>query len=224
MTQGTNVNIISTSQFAALMPDFSTAAYPDPTLSGLITSASQIVSDYLGYTPVAEAIVDEVREGVINSSGDLVVYPAKLPINSVADLTINKGATDVDIQLLNGNSVPKYNIDFSRTKIVYPYGEITLQGVPIFVNFYSLRGTRFYVKLSYNGGWDLNAIPKPIQIATALVLKHMINNFSETTALTNAEEISQGGISIKYAEGGQDMEGLMPLEAEKLLRPYRRVG
>lgn len=218
MGYGTNVNIISTAQFQQFAPDADISQYNDPTVSGIISQASQIVADYLEYTPVAEALVDEQASGIITTDGDLVIYPNKIPIIEVTGLFIAKGATSIAITLTNSSGTPKYNLDYTNRYIRYPYGEITLQGVPIFTNFYSLRGTQFYTRLSYRAGFEPYNMPPSIIQATILIVRDIL---AKKYNQSGATKIQQGGISLEFSQFNAGESALMK-EAKRLLGPYRR--
>jgi len=217
----TEVNLITVADFSAYALEIDLSQYTDATISGMISQASQRVSDYLMYSPVAEDIVDELKVAHITSDGDLVIYPNKLPIQSLSSISITKGATSVSLNLQAGNGVNKYNIDYTKRKILYPYGEITLQGVPLFTDFYALKGTHFYTKISYQGGWPLSELPATIKEATILFMREIMARRMNTTG---ANEISQGGITLKFGTGRSEAKSDLVLDAERLLGDYRRIG
>lgn len=215
----TDTNIISPAQFASFAPEVDTQKYDAPTISGMISQASRMVSSYLQFTPIAEDITDEVKEAGITPNGDLMIFPAKVPIVSVSAIKLYKGATTININLLDGAGNTKYNIDFNKRHIRYPFSEITLQGTPIFTNFYSLRGTHFYIKLSYRGGFEPYAIPADIQLATVLYVREILSRQSNPIGAT---ELRQGGVAFKFSSTNDKSDLIR--DAERLLNPYRRIG
>ena len=214
----TSSNLITVTQFAQFAPEVDTSKYDAPTISGLISAASQQVSDYLQFTPLAEDITNELRTAMIDTSGDLVIFPIKVPVISLSSLAITKGSVSIDIQLLNSAGVAKYNIDYTQRSIRYPFGEITLQGVPVFTDFYSLRGNQIYSKISYRGGYEASALPSPIVQATVLITKDLM---STAYNLTGATSLTQGGLSFSFGQGAESRNMMM---AKKLLNPYRRIS
>lgn len=216
---GTNVNIISVSDFQAYAPEIDVSQYSAPTMSGIITQASSMVANYLQYTPVAEDITNELKEAFISTDGDLLVYPAKLPIISVSSLKIAKGATELAITLTETDGTAKYNVDFARRNLRFPWGEVVLQGTAVFNDFYSLRGQQFYTKMSYRGGWEAYAIPDDIKLATILYTRELISKRNNTSG---AQSITQGGISLRFSDRTEKSD--LVKDAERLLGPYRRIG
>lgn len=212
------INLITTTEFANMAPEIDTSQYTDATLSGKVSQASRQVGDYLGYSPNAESITDELRESVIDSNGDLIVRPQKIPIITVSAIKLAKGASDgdVDLTLTAGGNI-KYNIDFAKRYIRFPYGEMSLTGTPSFTSFYDLRGKQFYTKLSYRGGYEDGNLPEVMKLATVLLTRDIIARALNTVG---AKRISQGGISMEYFEGGGKSD--LVIDAERMLRPYRR--
>lgn len=227
MFTGTNYNLITIADFKAIAPEVDLTQYSDPTISGMISSASQRVADYLQYSPLAEDITNELKTANITTDGDLVISPQKLPIKTVASISIKKGATQVDLQITNGQSVPRYNIDYNRRKILFPFGEITLTGFPVFTNTYALRGHQFYAQYTYRAGYDPSELPQTIKDAVVLFMRDGLTDRYNTTGATR---IQQGGISLDYGSQSNNSNGRnagrskMVVEAERLLNPYRRIG
>jgi hypothetical protein len=216
-----DVNIITVAQFTAYAPEVDVTQYDAPTLSGMIGDASKMVSDILGYTPVAEVIVDELRPGRVATNGDLVIYTEKVPILSLTSVSLMKGATTVALNLVNGAGVNKYNIDYTKRKIVLPLYEVAITGSLIFSDFYALRGRDFLTKVTYQAGWALADIPGPIRQATILLVRDMIaKKFNQAGAST----FSQGGISMGFSQSDKQGESQLVKEAKRLLTPYRRIG
>lgn len=215
-----HINLINTTEFREYAPEVDLSLYNDTTISGMISQATTLVEDYVGYSPYAEDIVGELKESLIDSNGDLIVRPEKIPVISVSSLKLAKGspAGDVDIVLTN-ESGDKYNIDFSGRYIRFPFGEMTLTGSPIFSNFYNLRGKQFYTKISYRGGYEPSDLPAVFKQATIMFMRDIISRSSNPSGATR---ISQGGISLSYEQ--RDGKSDLVFDAERILRPYRRVG
>lgn len=215
----TDSNIITVSEFGLLAPTVDTTKYDAPTLSGIIGQASKIVSDYLQYTPLAEDIVAEISTAKISSEGDLLIYPQKTPIQRVDTITVTKGSVNLPLNLVSGNGANKYNLDYLKRYVRYAYGELALQGIPVFVDFYALRSTQFYVSFSYRGGFEVASLPASIKAATVLVVRDILkDNYN----IFGATRVSQGGISYEYPTA-TDADSPFMKQAKKLLNPYRRI-
>jgi len=216
----TDSNIITVTEFGQFAPEVDTSKYDAPTLSGMISAASKIATDYLEYTPFAEDIANEVVQGLITTEGDLLIFPKKLPIQTVSAISITRGATTVALTITNGAGVNKFNIDYTQRNIRYPYQEITLQGVPVFTDFYSLRGRQFYTKVSYRGGWEPSALPGSIKQAVVLLMKDLVSGQYNQMG---ANRLRQGAVEFEFGSTGMG-ESKLVKDAKRLLGPYRRVG
>jgi len=213
----TDNNLITVNEFGRFAPEVDTAKFDAPTLSGIISQASKIVSDYLEYTPLAEDIVDEVAKGMVTTEGDLVIFPQKIPVQSVSAIGVTKGTTTINLTITADN-LPKYNIDYSKRNIRYPYQEIALQGDLLFTNFYQLKYTHFFTKISYRGGWEANELPSSIQQAVILITKDILSSQNNQMG---ASEIRQGQVSFKFSDW-QTGQSKFVKDAKRLLNPYRR--
>lgn len=217
MVQYTVHPIITAAEFASYAPEVDTSNYDPATISGMINKASQIVADFLDYPPIAQDITDETVNGRVSPRGDLLVFPTVIPIQSVSSLKIVRGSTQLEVIITDQNNNTRYNIDYQKRKLTYPFEEMTLSGTVAFIDFFSLKNSQFYTKLSYRGGFETSQVPESIKEATLLVLRQL---FSFKFNPSGASEISQGGISLKYSMGKNTSVFLK--QAKSLLAPYVR--
>lgn len=215
----TNLNLVTVTDFQLYAPEIDLSAYTPDTISGMISQASQRVADILDYTPLAEDITAEIAKGRISTRGDLVIYPAKVPVQSFSSLEIMRGATSITVTLVNSNNVPKYNVDYQKRKIVYPYEEITLEGTPVFTDFFSLRHSEFLTRISYRGGFEVSELPGTIKQATILIVRDIL---SYKHNIAGANRISQGGITLDYNSQNGSTDSKFMKEAKALLASYVR--
>lgn len=214
----TDSNLITVNEVGQYLPEVDTGRFTAPTVSGIISQASKKVTDYLEYSPLAENIVGETKNGYVTNEGDLLIFPDKIPVQSVTSIAIVKGTTSLSLNITDSSGNAKYNIDHTQRKIRYPYGEIVLTGVPIFTDFRALRGYQFYTKISYRGGFEANALPDTIKRACIAYVKHIL---STQYNVMGAQSMSQGNISFNFS--GKEGKSNFEKEAESLLAPYRNV-
>lgn len=217
----TDNNLLTVAEIAQFAPELDTSSYDAPTISGLITQASKQVADYLEYSPLAEDIVGEIKDGRITTEGDLLIFPRKLPIISLSSLAILKGPTEVALTLENSQSQTKYNIDYNKRTVRYPYSELAYQATPVFINFYGLRGQQFYTKMNYRGGFEVPDLPATIKQACLLFFRDLLSNQNNPAG---ANRLKQGLVEFDYRSGGAYTESKFVTDARRLLNPYRRVG
>lgn len=212
-------NLITTTEFATYAPEVDTARYSAPTISGFIGMASQQVADYLQYDPLAADVVAEVKNGKVTSEGDLLIFPARVPVISISSLEILKGTVAVSLNLTSGDGTPRYNLDFGKRHIRYAGGELSVSGSFMITNLYNLRGQQFYTRMSYRAGFEVGELPDVIKLATSLYVRDILARSQNTSG---AQRISQGGITLDFAEKKGKSELIQ--DAERLLASYVRIG
>lgn len=216
----TDNNIITVTEFGLLAREVDTTKFSSPTISGMISQASKQVSDYLEYTPFAEDIANEMKPGMVTTEGDLLIFPAKPPVISVSTIAIVKGTTSVSLTL-QAEGVDRFNIDYTKRNVRYPYHELSTSGPSVLGDFFSLRGQHFYTKMSYRGGWEVSEMPAVIKQATILYMKDLLYAQFNTMGLTR---LRQGNIEFGFGNMNKSGKSAAITAAEKLLNPYRRVG
>lgn len=211
-------NLFTVTEFSQYAPEVNTTQFTEPTISGMISQASQRVSDYLEYSPILEVIVDEVKKGFVKTNGDLFIKPAKIPVVSVEEINIFKGSQEIQLVLQNAG-VNKYNVDYNGRSIIYPYYEFDGTGSIWISDFLSLKGTDFYIKMSYTAGWTFQTLPQTIKQAAMLYMRDILSNNSNPLGATS---ISQGSLSFSF--GNSRYSSKLVNEAQRLLAPYKRIG
>lgn len=214
-------NYITVDEFTNFNPGIDTSRYTTTTISGMISRASSWIDNYLGYSLQAEPIVGEVSEGIIDSYGDLVVFPKKIPVISVQGIRITRGTNFIDLNLVDVNNTSRINLADEAKYIVYPREEFSFQGASIIVNFYELRGTPFSVDLDYTAGW--NTIPDDLKDACNLITR---DQFARSANPLGASRIQQGAVSYAFDNGsrGSDGDSDNIRDAKQILNNYVRMA
>lgn len=217
----TDVNLITVTEFGQYAPEVDTSRFDAPTLSGIIGQASKDVSDYLLYTPIQEAIVNEKVNGQVSNEGDLVIRPLKLPVQSVSAIALIRGSDTLTLTLQD-SGVDKYNIDATKRTVRFPGYELAFNnsgdGNFLLTDFYALRGAPFLTKISYVGGWTLSELPPSIKQAAILFMRDIL---ATTYNIGGATKISQGSVSLEFLN--RQGKTNLRLQGERLLNPYRRI-
>lgn len=212
------MNLITIEEFNKYAPEIDLSRYDSPTISGFISMASEKVADYLEYDPIASNVVDETKTARITSEGDLLIFPNKLPVQSLSSLSLIKGTTEIVVSLTDGTN-NRYNIDYTRRNIRVAGNNMVVTGYPVIPNFYALRGLQFYTKISYRAGYEPSQLPQIMKLATVLFAKDIL---SGTTNTTGARRIRQGGIELEYFD--KNGESDLVTDAQRLLSQYRRIA
>ncbi len=211
------VAFVSVDEFRTANPSLDLSNYSDTTLSGVLTRATARAENYLEYTLPYESIVDEKQEGAIDSFGDLVVFPRKLPLQVINSLQIVKGTFSATVDL----SQSQYDIPSRKDCIVVAWDSIALTTFSA-INYTALRYEQFFTKMSYDAGYQMSDRPQDIVDAIMLMAKDEVaRSFNPAGAV----ELRQGAVTIKYANSSQQVDGKSDLvrDAEAILTTYKRV-
>lgn len=186
-----------------------------------IAGAEAQVNKYLGYTSpsgiLLEDIVNERAYGKVDNEGNLLVYTKKQPIVTCSGIQLYKGTSTIDLTLTS-NGTDKYNLSPTSEYIMYASEELSLSGSSLIRNFYELRGSKFFVKVSYQGGYS--TVPADIRMATVNLVADIIMRHSNKEGLAS---ITQGRVTKRWLDR-RDGESDFVKDAYNLLRPYRMAS
>lgn len=191
----------------------------DTQVDSWIAAAETWVDQYLGYTTASGVYMEEISNEVAESSyvdGDLnlVVFPRKVPVDSITSISLVKGTDSLDLVLTDGGE-NRYQLPEPKDRIVYPSAELSLSGSSVINNFADIKFTKFFCDLTYRAGYS--TIPSPISMATVNVASDFIMRHANKEGL---ESISQGRITKRwYRRSGGESDFIV--DAKSLLRPYR---
>lgn len=181
-----------------------------------IATAESQVNKFLGYTTasgvLAETIVGETSYGLVDTDGNLMIFPQKVPIHSIQGISLKLGADSFDVDIESGG-IAKYNIPNGSDHILFPSSEIS--GTGTLTSFYGLRQTKFFTDLDYVGGYM--QIPADIKQATINLVADIVMRHTNKEGL---ESITQGRVTKRFwarTDGHSDFY----LDAMELLKPYR---
>lgn len=206
-----------------------------------IQSAEAYINNYTGYNAetttsgmLSESIIREKCVGKISNNGDLVIDLAHPPVhfdaNSNPIVTLveyNYGGIRVSLQITDGSNNALntlLEVSENRRKVVYP----SLYFLPWLstvtptakVNLYNLRDVKFWVDISYIGGFS--PLPADVVMATNLLVGDMLTRRDNPNFV---EAVRQGSYQVQYFSrssvpgdpGNKAMDN-----AKKLLDPYVR--
>lgn len=210
-----NYNYISVTEFTERNPAADVSRYSSATLSGIISKASRDVDELLGYPLLVGDYANELHEGGIDPDGNLVVLCERRPVVTVSGCFLVKGTDEITLDLLDGTT-PRYQVE-DDYRFVFPNGEFTYQAASTVRSLFSLKGTQFFVRISYKAGYEASEIPSWGKDATELLVLHRL---ARGMNLAGATRVQQGGISLSFSEKREGFRA----EAERLLRSHRRVS
>ena len=198
---------ITITTFKQKYPTINYNNYNDATMSGIISSASKKVDAYLGYSLEIEDITEKTAGTVLN--GDIIIFPRKIPVNSMSSLSIVKGSSSISI-------TSNYDIPASKDRVIYSASDMTMESVSV-IDFNSLNTGNFFSLYSYNAGYSINDIPEDIVSATEL---YIMDTMKKSDNINYYTAVRQGGISFEYGTAGRMSHYVK--EAQLLLNGYKR--
>jgi hypothetical protein len=214
---GMDRSYVSVQEFKDAFPEIDVSRYTDATLSGFISRASRWVDRYCSVDGFDhQSITNEKSDTIIDAGGNLVVWPRKIPVelSSVSLVQLKFGNWDMTLTLTQSGK-ELYEIPEPRWRITLPNQTFTATGTFTVSNLMDLRSYHTFTLLSYSGGY--RTIPEDIKDATLLAVRDIV---SRRLNAAGATRISQGGISIEYAEREGESDSI--LDAKRLLDHYVR--
>ena len=184
-----------------------------------IATSEAEIDKYLGYTSstglLSEVITNESAYGKVDNEGNLVVYTKKQPITAISAVSLYKGTSSIALTLTDSSGNAKYNISPTSEYVLFPSEELSLSGTSLITSYYELKGTKFFIHVSYTGGYA--TVPADIRMATVNLVADKIMRQTNKEGLAS---ISQGRVSKRWLDR-QDGESDFVKDAYKLLRPHR---
>lgn len=211
----TNMNYITVDEFKNFNPEIDFSSYSDVTISGMISRASKWVDGYLGYDLQIEDIENEKADAIVNSDGDIMIFPRKFPVHSVSKLEIVLGTYSIELDLQDNDGENNYVIPSNQRYIFYPYYAFETEGKMIKTTPFKMRLRKYFTRISYRAGYE--TIPDDIKDAVNLVAKDIFNRQTNPMLLNST---SQGGISMSF-RGGEESDYVK--QAKVILDRYKRV-
>jgi len=212
-----NANYITVQELQDFNPGIDFSRYTTTTISGMISRASKWMDSYLGYSLQAETITDEVAEGIVDSNGDLVIFPTKIPVTAVSGITLVRGTNTIDLTLTSGGT-NRFHLTSGGSYITYPHEEFSFSGTTLLNNFLELKGTVFFIKLDYTAGYS--TIPDDLKDACNLVARDVV---ARNLNPMGANRIQQGGVSYSF-ENNRDGDSDNIRDAKQILNNYIRMA
>ncbi len=216
----------------------------DTEFATYISAAEKTINNILGYTArtttsgvLVESVVREKVVGKMDAFDSLVIDVMKPPINFdalgnplVTLLEFNLGGIRIPLQLTDGTSNPLntlLEVPATARKILYPslyfFPAIATVTPTAKVNLSSLRDVRFYVDVSYTGGYP--TVPEDIQLATNMLVGQMLTTRDNPTGVVGYK---QGNYQVEFLPRSNRFAKGQPIDktfaiVAALLQPYKRV-
>lgn len=161
-------NLITAQDITDYAPDLDLSSFTGPTISGMITRASNYVINYCNVDGFLQQAVTNEREKVrINPEGDLIMSFHRRPVaqGSVTAVRLKTINSSISLSMTDASGNDVYYIPTGGTYMVYPSNFLLSLGYGLL----SVRYSNARYELDYTGGY--NPIPDAIKEATTLVFR-----------------------------------------------------
>lgn len=212
-----SVPYISVTEFQTYNPELDFTGYQASTLSGMITRASERADGFMEHSLGLESFTLEERVAIVSEEGNLKVFPRKTPVQSVSDLRLKLGTSEITLSLTDGDGNARYEIPSEQDYILYPYQELSVTGTVQIRNLYDIRRMEVFTRVSYVAGYE--TIPEDVKDAVNLLTKDI---FIRQANPMNLKSGNQGAINMQFKDKTDGKSDLV-LEAEGILQKYKRV-
>jgi len=201
-------NLITAQEVSDYLPDLDLSSFSAPTISGMISRASQYVIGYCEVDGFLKTAVTSEREKTrINPEGDLIVSFRRRPVEqgAVSALRLKTVESAIDLSLTGSSGSDIYYIPTGGAYMVYPSNFLIALGYGLL----SVRYANTRYEVDYTGGYD--AIPADIKEATSLIFRNMA---TRKIMPGGATSFRQGNFSVSVSN-----DGVSPLikEAQEIL-------
>lgn len=190
-----------------------------------IAAAESEVNRYLGYTTASGVLSEQITKEKImahfDTEANLLLFPRKMPIQSISAISLSKGTSVINLTLTDNAGNAKYDIPTGLSYILYPYYEFAVSGTSVIQGFQNLRFRKFFANLTYIAGYS--QVPADIRLATMNFVADIIMRHANKEGL---ERMTQGRVSKQWMFNRAIMDRFseFKFEAFNLLKPYRLVN
>jgi hypothetical protein len=193
-----------------------TTAENDLALTEILLAAESLVNDECEVDTLAESTATETFYTRLNRFGEVIVRPANVPIASVTGVAYRTHPSQA------WTSVDLTNVDYTTKSITIrgSFGQIVINDTSLYNGAYvtpyeldQMRKMSLAVKVTYTSGYDADAIPQAVKLATISFACSLIGERGNV-------EIDMNG--VPSVAGGSVPRMSYDAYAKKLLAPYKR--
>lgn len=188
-------NLTDTAGFKARNPEIDVSVWNDNTLSGMISRATRAIQNYCQVDGFwATTVSGETAKAVIDSTGNLVIYPRIRPIaaSGIQSIQLVKAGFSTNLTL-SGSGQTYFQVPYPYTSIVYPSSYLAGTGTLMIggsSQLVTLKGAGVFYVLGYTGGFD--TIPEDLIDACDLYVREYATRRMNPLG---AQEVRQGSFS-----------------------------
>lgn len=207
-------NLITQAELESFAPDLDLSTFSQTTISGMITRASQIITNYCdvdGFFKVA--VTNERDRALISPNGDMTISFRRRPVQDGDISAIRLVGVGMNQSLtLENDGSRVYFIPNPKTYVVYPSNYLISMGRGLL----HLDSSDLFYEIDYTGGYatDIADLPPDLKEACTLYIRDMV---SRKFNPTGAQSFTQGRVSMSFGYSAGRSKSALVSAAEDIL-------
>jgi hypothetical protein len=207
-------NLITQAELEAYAPDLDLSTFSQATISGMISRASKIITNYCDVDGFFKmAVTNERERAQISPNGDLTISFRRRPVADGDVSAIRLVGVGMSQSLtLESGSDRYYFIPKPSTYLIYPSNYLISMGRGLL----HLDSSDLFYEVDYTGGYatDIADLPEDLKEATTLYVRDMI---ARKYNPSGAQSFTQGRVSMSFGYSAGRSKSALVSAAEDIL-------
>jgi hypothetical protein len=207
-------NLITQAELESFAPDLDLSTFSQTTISGMISRASKIITQYCdveGFFKVA--VTGERDRALISPNGDMTISFRRRPVQDGDIQAIRLVGVGMSQSLTledDGNRV--YFIPSPKTYVIYPSNYLISMGRGLL----HLDSSDLFYEVDYTGGYatDIANLPEDLKEACTLYVRDMV---ARKYNPSGAQSFTQGRVSMSFGYSSGRSKSALVSAAEDIL-------
>jgi hypothetical protein len=207
-------NLITQAELEAYAPDLDLSTFSQATISGMISRASKIITNYCDVDGFFKmAVTNERERAQISPNGDLTISFRRRPVadGDVSAIRLVGVGMSQSLTLEDGGN-RVYFIPNPKTYVIYPSNYLISMGRGLL----HLDSSDLFYEIDYTGGYatDIADLPEDLKEATTLYVRDMI---ARKYNPSGAQSFTQGRVSMSFGYSSGRSKSALVSAAEDIL-------
>ncbi len=207
-------NLITQTELEAYAPDLDLSTFSQATISGMISRASKIITQYCdveGFFKVA--VTGERDRALISPNGDMTISFRRRPVQDgdIQDIRLVGVGMSQSLTLEDGGN-RAYFIPSPKTYVIYPSNYLISMGRGLL----HLDSSDLFYEVDYTGGYatDIADLPEDLKEAATLYIRDMV---ARKYNPSGAQSFTQGRVSMSFGYSSGRSKSALISAAEDIL-------
>ena len=207
-------NLITQAELESYAPELDLSSYSATTISGMISRASKVITNYCNVEGFFKTAVTAERDRAqISPNGDMTISFRRRPVEDgdINDIRLVGVGMNQSLTLEDGGN-RVYFIPNPKTYVVYPSNYLISMGRGLL----ALDSSDLWYEIDYVGGYatDIADLPTDLKEAATLLVRDMVaRKFNPT----GAQSFTQGRVSMSFGYSSGRSKSALVSAAEDIL-------